>query len=321
MLLTIWSISLKNQKANHFPAFFTFLRANLVLPSSTQNSTISTPLLDASSSQTLPALGPSSLATMTTIDSCSSSSSEESLYPPSFTLEHPRLSDEVPSLTTTTLHYEDDKVAALKLIADSIAQQRQAASTAVIFHPLVVGAYLLLLCVLCQVLWKTRSDLGVVFTTAAGVTMACLVGVRALTNEYLILAEGINWGYLDNGEEDDLLIGSIFGDEIIGVAVLRLERNGNKKRKMGGKGFVRAWTTKLKYRGKGVATGLLEEVVRVTREKVGNSAEIGFAVEHANSRMVLPEMFNKAFRRNEYRAARALDGVIAEVGIHGKKKR
>lgn len=151
--------------------------------------------------------------------------------------------------------------------------------------------------------------------------MACLVGVRAITSGYLTLAEGINWAYLDNGEDDDLLIGCIFGDEIIGTAVLRLERNGNKKRKMGGKGLVRAWTTKLKYRGKGVGTGLLEEVVRVTRERVGNSAEIGFAVEHANSRMVVPEMFNKGFRRDEYRAARALDGVIAEMGMHGKKKR
>ena len=266
---------------------------------------------------------------MTTIDSCSSSSSEESLLPPSHELSHLRLHHHpqdthphLPELTTTILTYRDDKISALKLIADSIAQQRQTAARAVIFHPLVLTTYALLVSVVFQVLWKTRGDVGVVFTTLAGVTMACLVAVRAFTSGYLTLAEEINWGYLqeDNGEED-VIIGCIFGDEIIGAAVLRLERNGSKKRKMGGKALVRAWTTKLKYRGKGVGRGLLEEVVRVAREKVGNSVEIGFAVEHANSAVVMPEMFNKVFRRQEGRAARVLDGVAAEMGSPGKKKR
>ncbi len=49
----------------------------------------------------------------------------------------------------------------------------------------------------------------------------------------------------------------------------------------------------------------------MTRERCGKDAEVGFAQEHANSNMVLPEFFNRGFRKREQRAAKALDDVIA----------
>ncbi|PQE10222.1 acetyltransferase protein [Rutstroemia sp. NJR-2017a WRK4] len=294
-------------------AFFTFLRANLVLPPSTLNSTSSTPILDASSSQTLPPLRPSFLATMT------SNMDDDDIAPPN-PLEG------VPPLTTTVLTSEDDKVAALKLVADSIAQQRQIASRAVIFHPLTLALYIAILGVVAKLMYKESSDAALLVTTYAGVTMACLVAVRSATAGYIQHAEDFNWSFAktEDGEEDTI-IGSKYGEDIIGALILRIERatNGKKKGKngkMGGKGVVRAWTTKMRYRGTGVGTALLEEAVRKTRERLGNSAEIGFAQEHANSKMVLPELFNGTFRQKERSAALELESVVDGMDT-GRKKR
>jgi GNAT superfamily N-acetyltransferase len=152
--------------------------------------------------------------------------------------------------------------------------------------------------------------------------MACLIAVRGITSGYINLAEELNWNYAKNKDgEEDTIIGSRYGEELIGACILRLERNGSgkKARKLGGKGIVRAWTVRIKYRGRGVGTELLEEAVRVTREKLGGSAEIGFAAEHANSKMVLPELFNGGFRKREAKAAKLLDGVVGS--FEWKKKR
>ncbi|KAF7860469.1 hypothetical protein EAF04_008595 [Stromatinia cepivora] len=294
-------------------AFFTFLRANLVLPPSTLNSTSSTPILYASSSQTLPPLRPSSLATM------SSNTDDDIIVPNPL--------DGIPSLTTTALITEEDKTKALKLVADSIAQQRQIAAQALIFHPLTLTLYALIIGIVTKWQYKDTSDFGLLGTTLAGVTMACLVAVRAATAGYLHTAEDFNWDFARNDDgEEDVIIGSRYGDEIIGALILRIERaphiNGSPKRgksgKKGGRGVVRAWTTKVRYRGTGVGTEMLEEAVRETRGKLGNSAEVGFAKEHANAKMILPEMFNGEFRRRERRAAGALEAVL-ESG-RGKKR-
>lgn len=159
--------------------------------------------------------------------------------------------------------------------------------------------------------------------------MACLIAIRGITSGYIHMAEEFNWNFATNEDgEQDTIIGSRYGDELIGACILRLERAGNggaggkkkvKHGKTGGKGIVRAWTTRIKYRGNGVGIELLEEAVRYTREKLGHSAEIGFAAEHANSKMVLPEVFNGGFRKKETKAARALEAVIDSMD--GKKKR
>lgn len=232
----------------------------------------------------------------------------------------------VPPLTTTVLASEDDKIAALKLVADSIAQQRQVASRAVIFHPLTITVYIAILGFVSKMMYKEPSDLALLATTCAGVTMACLVAVRSATAGYIQHAEDLNWSFAKSAEgEEDTIIGSKFGEDVIGALILRIERatNGKKKGKngkTGGKGVVRAWTTKMRYRGTGVGTALLEEAVRKTREKLGNSAEIGFAKEHANSQMVLPELFNGIFRRRERSAALNLESVVNGMDT-GRKKR
>lgn len=172
-------------------------------------------------------------------------------------------------------------------------------------------------------IYKERSDIGNLAITLLGVSMACLITVRGITSGYLNLAEEINWKFMTNGEgEEDAIIGSRYREELIGACVLRLERNGHacgKKTKEGaisGKGLVRAWTTRIRYRGIGVGTELLEKAVKLTREKLGDSAQISFAADHANSKMVLPEVFNGGFRKREARAARALEAVIENMNTN-----
>ncbi|KAK0621606.1 hypothetical protein B0T17DRAFT_641701 [Bombardia bombarda] len=273
-------------------AFFTFLRANLVLPHSAM-----------SSNQPLSTL------------------------------------DDIPPLTLDILTTHEDKVDALKLVADSIAQQRQQASFHLITHPLFLSLLAGLLAAVYQFAWVWRDrDVGALLTLGSGVTMCYLMGIRYLTSGYIKLAEGLKWDWLlkDSGEED-LVIGTRFGDELIGALVLRLEpanasssspvgsngggvSGGSRKKShhrnasfyRGGKGVVRAWTTKLRYRHKGVGGDMLHEAARITREKCGRDAEVGFAQEHANSEMVLPEMFNRSFRKGEMKAARALEAVLGE---------
>ena len=81
----------------------------------------------------------------------------------------------------------------------------------------------------------------------------------------------------------------------------------------GGKGVIRAWTTRLRYRGKGIGRDLLDGAIRIVKDRCGKDAEVGFAQEHANSTMLLPAMFNGVFRRDEVRAAKALEKALEAI--------
>ncbi|KAL0944439.1 acetyltransferase [Colletotrichum truncatum] len=298
-------------------AFFTFLRANLVLNPSAMSSNPSTPVLQAmgsSQNHHRPA-APSPLANSQTLDPL----------------------DDIPPLSLEVLSTREDKAEALHLIADSIAQQRQQASFSLVFHPVPLAGLATALGVAYQYSYGTKGDLGMALTLLSGVVMSYLLTIRWVTSGYIPLAEQMNWSFIRpapdaSPDEEDLVLGTRFGSEIIGALVLRLEpaspaavagghsRRRNKASFRGGKGLIRAWTTKLRYRGKGVGADLLDEAVRITRERCGKDAEIGFALEHANSQMVLPEFFNGTFRKREHWAAKTLDRVLAEREVSKKKR-
>ncbi|KAM0277169.1 hypothetical protein ACHAQH_006016 [Verticillium albo-atrum] len=147
--------------------------------------------------------------------------------------------------------------------------------------------------------------------------------------------------------DEDLLIAARSGPTMIAALVLRLEPkqplslaasglpasgppSGGKRRSKGssgnagplrgGKGIIRAWTTGRRWRGCGAGADLLHEAVRVTRERCGRDAEIGFALKHVHSKMVLPELFNGAARRQERRAAMALERVIGAWDAARRRK-
>ncbi|KAL8913883.1 MAG: hypothetical protein Q9171_001376 [Xanthocarpia ochracea] len=95
-------------------------------------------------------------------------------------------------------------------------------------------------------------------------------------------------------------------EEIIGALVMRVLRKEEKA-------VVRAWTVKLRYRGKGVGRALLEEGVRVAKEKGVGSME--FERDHANSHKVLPDLFNGGLERREKKAKGMLVEVLKEQGV------
>ncbi|KAI1329749.1 hypothetical protein F5Y16DRAFT_365183 [Xylariaceae sp. FL0255] len=293
-------------------AFFLFLRANLVASSSG----MSTPIMDPISPTALPAPAPSPLATGEAV-----------------TKSTP---DDLPPLTTAILEKRSDKEDSLHLIADSIAQQRQTASNSLIFHPYLLPALAVAVGCAYQYAWNIQKDIGTSMIAISGVIMAYLLTIRYFTGPYLQAAEDLQWSWLlpypssssapSSPSEEDLIIGVRFGEQMIGALVLRLEPspsmttpngNGHKRRSRssmlrGGRGVIRAWTVKLRYRGKGVGRDLLEEAVRITRERCGRDAEVGFAAEHANSTMILYESFNTPFRRSERKAAKSLEKVVAD---------
>ncbi|KAF6820220.1 acetyltransferase [Colletotrichum sojae] len=309
-------------------AFFTFLRANLVLnPSAMSNP--NTPVLrpaggavgSAASRNAHRPAAPSPLANSETLDPL----------------------DDIPPLSLEVLSARDDKAEALHLVADSIAQQRQQASFSLVFHPVPLAGLALALGLVYR---HSHTDLGTALTLLSGVVMTYLLAIRWVTSGYIPLAEQMSWSFIRpapeaSPDEEDLVLAARFGSEVIAALVLRLEpsspspssssgsgasggghggRRRNKLSFRGGKGLIRAWTTKLRYRGKGVGTDLLHEAVRITRERCGKDAEVGFAMEHANSRMVLPEFFNGTFRRRERWAARTLGNVLAEREMYRKKR-
>ncbi|KAK4235128.1 hypothetical protein C8A03DRAFT_46677 [Achaetomium macrosporum] len=282
-------------------AFLTFLRANLVLTHSPMSSNVSTPSLGPQPSQDTQGISDS----------------------------------DIPPLSLEILTARADKAAALRLIADSIAQQRQQAASHLVFHPLPLSGLLAVLAAIYRYAWvrNGQHDLGTTLLLASGAIMTYLLAIRYLTSGYLRAAEELSWDFLtpgaSNGQggQEDLIIGTRFGSEIIGALVLRLERlsssdgnHGHGRRKShsrqnslkGGRGVIRAWTTKLRYRRRGVGGDMLREAVRVARERCGKDAEVGFAKEHANSVMVLPERFNGVFRKREMRAARTLDELLSK---------
>ncbi|EXJ84163.1 hypothetical protein A1O3_04830 [Capronia epimyces CBS 606.96] len=247
--------------------------------------------------------------------------------------EHPSLAS-IPELTTKPAVSEDDKVEALHLLADSVAQQRQLASSAVIFHPFTLSMTALLFGLVYQKLYKgSPSDYAIIGTTFTGAFMAVLVTIRWLTSGYIDEAGNVGtWKWLNKGrgerdsgavgDEDEILL-TWFGDEVIGTLILRGQRatppssSGSSSPKKSRKnhpvvGIIRGWTVKRRYRHKGVGQGLLEEAVQLCQSQGWNGPE--FADDHANSRQVLPRTFHGGFAKRERIAREMLERVRDEVG-------
>ncbi|KAF2083255.1 acetyltransferas-like protein, partial [Saccharata proteae CBS 121410] len=223
---------------------------------------------------------------------------------------------DIPPLDTYVAETEADKVAALKLVADSVAQQRQSASWAVISNPSVVAVWVLALAVAAHFLYRDSSDWPTMLTTGTGVTMAALVAVRFFTSKYITLAEGVNWSFLD---EADAVVVSRWGDTVIGACVVSLVGGqGNRGQRRRKRGVVRAWTVGLKWRGKGIGMGLLEEACKVVGGRGGDGIE--FADEHANAVRVLHPFFNSPFDVRDERAREALKVAVRSTSAFGKKR-
>jgi ribosomal protein S18 acetylase RimI-like enzyme len=185
----------------------------------------------------------------------------------------------VPTLSTYIATEPEDVVPALKLVADSVAQQRQIAARILIFHPLNLAVMALVFAGMMQWLYKDSSDLPLIFTTSAGLLMAGFAAVKWMSSGYIELAEDINWNWL---VADDQVLVTKFGEEVIGTCILGWEKGEGRgnRRKTWGKGVIKGWAVRIRYRGKGVGSALLEEAVKVVEKKGGD--EIIFADDHAS---------------------------------------
>ena len=95
--------------------------------------------------------------------------------------------------------------------------------------------------------------------TTTGFVILTIAFVRQMTIGYLFAAEDLGKMWL----VDDQILVSKFGGVIIGALVLGWERGegrGNRRKKWG-KGIIRAWTVKERFRGKGVGTELLQDAM------------------------------------------------------------
>ncbi|RMZ84673.1 hypothetical protein DV737_g972, partial [Chaetothyriales sp. CBS 132003] len=338
-------------KCTNPKSFLTSLRANLAIeidldsaPSSQVNTPDSLrPVNLASSTGSLPP--PSPLACHDSDMSARPSTDELAAVPALNPL------DVIPPLVTKAVVSEDDKVDALKLVADSVAQQRQYGSRAMILHPVTAGFAVAVLALAYSLLHKgKRSDWALVGTTLAGALMAFLVAVRYFTRVYIEEAERVGtWSWLDEGrsadqgdfvgKEDEVLL-TRYGQEAVGALVMRGVRlasgsattvtkrsNSKKSRRQNGAvhgtrnapvtALIRGFATTNRYRRKGIGTELLEEAINVCRAKGWQGPE--FAADHANSARLLPlRTYDGPFEQRDRDARRLLERVKAEVSSSGR---
>jgi GNAT superfamily N-acetyltransferase len=185
---------------------------------------------------------------------------------------------DIPELHSYMARDDTEKTAALKLVADSVAQMRQTANSALIFHPLNMALAVGLMSFIARWLYNRDHDWSLVGTSCAGVLMALLAGYRWCTQGYLHTAETINWEWIEGSD----VIVTKFGEEIIGAVIVDWisGESSRQKRKKAWRGEIRAWTVRLRYRGKGVGAALLEDAVKEARKKSAESLE--FAEDHAS---------------------------------------
>lgn len=221
--------------------------------------------------------------------------------------------DEIPRLSIEVLTKHNDKVDALKLVADSLAQQRQVASRILIFHPCCLAVLALFLSTGHYVIASSgRDDLGGFIITYGGVVLAYLITIRYFTGPYIHLTEEREWPQWLRGPDgvDDLILGARFGGDLIGALTLRLKRSGGKKSTRQRKAAIRAWTIRTRYRGKGLGSDMLLEAVVVTKKALGRDAGVEIAADHVNSPMFLHPIFNGEFLARDAKASKALSQAI-----------
>lgn len=176
----------------------------------------------------------------------------------------------VPELTSYLVTDEEERIEALKLVADSVAQQRQLANKALLYSPLNLAILVGILAQMARYMYDSRMDSFIIASSCVGLIMTFMAGTRFATKDYLFAAEEINWEWV--GDSDFLV--TKFGDEVIGTAVIEwVSGESRQKRKKAWRGFIKAWTVRQKYRGKGVGSSLLEDAIKEAKKKGAEGLE------------------------------------------------
>ncbi|EAU37126.1 inorganic phosphate transporter PHO84 [Aspergillus terreus NIH2624] len=214
-----------------------------------------------------------------------------------------------PPLTTRTTTDETEIISSLRLIADSIAQQRQTAARRFLTHPLYLTVLTFALYLVYRLVYHGPDDRGTLLTTWSGCLMASLLVAQYQTARYIEAAERtgtFRWLFqgddtspmkpADQPEYDlsslpDHILVTTLGDEIIGTLILRPERRANPGAVAAGEdsghggdetvGAVRAWTVRRKYRGLGVGRELWAAAAEICRREKWEGPQM--ARWHANA--------------------------------------
>ena len=258
--------------------------------------------------------------------------------------------DGLPILKTIPAVDEDMRAEALRVVADTVAQQRNAASRAIIYYPSTLAVWTLFLALIYKQFYTGDAwDWLKIGTTFMGVIMVTFGGIRMLCGPYIFEAERVGtWAWLKEGrsaeeqeqaglrvlgDSDEVLL-TKFGGEYIGAIIFRGVQpitsssppmNGKRSRRVqspakNSKLIIRAWSVAQKYRQKEIGSALLEDAIRIGMEKGWTNDGIEFAQDHANSKRVLPTMFNGPFDKFEKMAQRVLDSKIESL-VNGQDKR
>lgn len=242
----------------------------------------------------------------------------------------------VPELTSYLITDEEERIEALKLVADSVAQQRQLANKALLYSPLNLAILVGIVAQMVRYMIDHHTDYFVIGMSCLGLVMTFMAGTRWATKDYLYAAEEINWEWV--GESDFLV--TKFGDELIGTLVIEwVSGESRQKRKKAWRGFVKAWTVKQKYRHKGVGSALLEDAIKEAKKKGAEGLE--FDDLHASefhtwmdslsrncanqnprldSKRVLPSIYNSGFDKRDRMARELLEDLKQSSPSGGKRK-
>lgn len=214
---------------------------------------------------------------------------------------------ELPPLAYEILTSENERRDALHLVTDSIAQQRQLAAISVIFHPAVCAVVV----AASSAVWAyAPGEPETKLISVCGLIITFLVCVRMLTATYIHAAEDFNWkDFISGTQGEDVVFGARFGENIIGALVLRIQRDKKEKTCTAS---IRAWTTKMRYRGRGVGGDLLRLAVAKAKH-VSPDAVVIFDPNHANSLLPLHDTFNRAFKSRDRKAHMALAHALQDA--------
>lgn len=242
-----------------------------------------------------------------------------------------------------TASTEDEKTEALRLIADSILQQRFIAVRSVFLHPIILCLALLVHAIVARWFLRRPRDTILVAFSYTVFILSVAFAMAYVTREYGEFAKQTatrTWltqfhqarhpQSPSNNKailEDDILVAK-YDSKVVGVLVLRTARTHafmagapsgpprNHRRRSSHSsharltGIIRAWTVKTSYRRKGIGTDLLRQAVEVCRQRRLDGPV--FADEHANAVRVLPRIFNADFERKQNMARELLMDVIEE---------
>jgi hypothetical protein len=210
-----------------------------------------------------------------------------------------------PPLAIEILTQPSEKKDALKLVVDSVAQQRQTASRALIFHPIALSIFTAVLAI-AHYGANVGKDITTMITIYPGIVITYLVAIRYFTSAYIRIAEETDWlNWLKSSDVEDSIIGARFGDEIIGAVILRLNKSDNTA-------LIRGWTTKSRYRRRGLGGDVLRESIKIAKRALGRDCTVEFAADHANSHMPFYTIFNGPFLARQASAKKALAAAVKD---------